>query len=410
LFSGYERVLEKLCKELSKNNQIFDFKKMESDLKPYWICGNVSRDAWYSFSKRCEKPLEYPAKIPDGKELGQMYVSAEFRHVYFDAKRKIKWPDDWIDPYPASIDRIMISDEYVKVDKLEEMDLNFISLAYYAIEFSSALFIPSFKQFPSLPETNLLTRIFLNKEDRIKLSRFLPAVIKDFNIFLKILEEVLTKYKISSSEVYLNVFRFHCSLIFKIKDMDDEEIFENIVRRADALTELRRRFREWLPSDERRAYYESTMLFPEDPFRWKFYIPEGGFPVPEWWKSDLPFRRRYEGPRILCKWPPNVDPDLDKRYERKLKEELWSSESFRYYDFDGNRLRLAKKTKSGLRFLGKVTNRKKGWIKIDKSMVEEEDLDREDVVIAVDERLEKLPKIPLEKIEFLKEDLPEMFK
>jgi hypothetical protein len=53
---------------------------------------------------------------------------------------------------------------------------------------------------------------------------------------------------------------------------------------------------------------------------------------------------------------------------------------------------------------------KKGWIKIDKSMVEEEDLGREDVVIAVDEKLEKLPKIPLEKIEFLREDFPELFK
>jgi len=51
-----------------------------------------------------------------------------------------------------------------------------------------------------------------------------------------------------------------------------------------------------------------------------------------------------------------------------------------------------------LRFLGKVINRKKEWIGA--SGIREEDLDREDVVIAVDEKLEKLPKIPLEKIEF----------
>jgi len=55
-------------------------------------------------------------------------------------------------------------------------------------------------------------------------------------------------------------------------------------------------------------------------------------------------------------------------------------------------------------------NRKKGWVKIDKSRVREWDLNREDIVITVDERLEKLPKIPLEKIEFLKEDFSEMFK
>ncbi|MEM3661101.1 MAG: hypothetical protein QXU11_12050 [Thermoproteota archaeon] len=47
---------------------------------------------------------------------------------------------------------------------------------------------------------------------------------------------------------------------------------------------------------------------------------------------------------------------------------------------------------------------------IDKAKVREEDLDREDIVVAVDERLEKLPKFSLEKIEFLKENFPEMFK
>ncbi|MBO3842205.1 MAG: hypothetical protein FGF48_07300 [Candidatus Brockarchaeota archaeon] len=69
---------------------------------------------------------------------------------------------------------------------------------------------------------------------------------------------------------------------------------------------------------------------------------------------------------------------------------------------------MAKKAGTGLRFLGRVN--KKGWAIIDKKRVREEDLDREDVIVAVDERLEKLPKFPLEKIEFLKEDFPEMFK
>ncbi|MBO3799240.1 MAG: hypothetical protein QW491_02220 [Thermoproteota archaeon] len=58
--------------------------------------------------------------------------------------------------------------------------------------------------------------------------------------------------------------------------------------------------------------------------------------------------------------------------------------------------------------MGRVN--KKGWVIIDKAKVREEDLDREDIVVAVDERLEKLPKFSLEKIEFLKEDFPEMFK
>ncbi|MEM3489607.1 MAG: hypothetical protein QXO75_08165 [Nitrososphaerota archaeon] len=91
-----------------------------------------------------------------------------------------------------------------------------------------------------------------------------------------------------------------------------------------------------------------------------------------------------------------------------LKHELWDAESFKYYDLDGLRLRLTKKTERGLRFLGRVN--RKGWVIIDKAKVREEDLNREEIVIAVDERLEKLPKFPLEKIEFLQEDFPEMFK
>ncbi|MEM3745960.1 MAG: hypothetical protein QXN67_00610 [Thermoproteota archaeon] len=58
--------------------------------------------------------------------------------------------------------------------------------------------------------------------------------------------------------------------------------------------------------------------------------------------------------------------------------------------------------------MGRVN--RKGWVIIDKAKVREEDLDREDIVVAVDERLEKLPKFSLEKIEFLKENFPEMFK
>ncbi|MEM2087523.1 MAG: hypothetical protein QXF52_02460 [Thermoproteota archaeon] len=58
--------------------------------------------------------------------------------------------------------------------------------------------------------------------------------------------------------------------------------------------------------------------------------------------------------------------------------------------------------------MGRVN--KKGWVFIDNAKVREEDLNREDIVITADEKLEKLSKFPLEKIEFLKEDFPEMFK
>lgn len=409
-----EALVKRLCKELSeRSGQIFIPEKIRrEDSPPFWVCSNVCRDRSYYREHREEMEgsfFDYLKKWPDGRVLGTMYLTADFRKVYFDSRRKIKWPDDWIDPYPASIDSVKVTDEYVTIWKGYDTDLNFICLAYYAVKFDVNMYIISLEIPPGVPN-DILTRVLSKREERIRVSRFVPAVVKDLNIFFKMLNEVLAKHGLDISEAYPRVNRFDCRLVFKISDMSDESIIDGVLKRVDALTELRRRFREWLPSDERRAYYESTMLFPEDPFRWRFYIPEGGFPVPEWWKSSLPFRRRYEGPRILCKWPPNVDPDLDKRYEGELKEKLWSSESFRYYDFDGNRLRLARKTKSGLKFLGKVVNKRKGWVRIDKNRVREEDLDREDIVIAVDERLEKLPKFPLEKIEFLKEDFPEMFK
>jgi hypothetical protein len=60
-----------------------------------------------------------------------------------------------------------------------------------------------------------------------------------------------------------------------------------------------------------------------------------------------------------------------------------------------------------LKFLGKPD--RIGRIGLRK-VIKEEDLDKENIVIAVDSKMKRLPKFPLEKIEFLKEDFPEMFK
>jgi hypothetical protein len=333
-----------------------------------------------------EKP-EYPVKLPDGGELGLMFINAELCHVYFDALRKIRWPDDWIDPHPPFIDNVLFYRNEISVEKYGKMNLDFMCIAYYCTKLYS--------EWKSM-----------ERGDLCKISRFIPAVVKDVSTFFRLTEETCSKHKINKSEfVILSFNRLSYELNFSVEGMNDEEVIENILKRIETLTELDRKFGEWLWSEKRRECYESTMIFPNDPFRWRCHIPsvidsKSGFS----WKN-------YEGMRYLCKWPfQSMNQEEDRKYERMLKQELWSSESFRYYDFDGNRLRLAKKTKSGLRFLGKVTNRKKGWIKIDKSMVKEEDLDREDVVIAVDEKLEKLPMIPLEKIEFLREDFPELFK
>jgi hypothetical protein len=45
----------------------------------------------------------------------------------------------------------------------------------------------------------------------------------------------------------------------------------------------------------------------------------------------------------------------------------------------------------------------------EKGILKEEDLDKETLVIVVDKRMKRLPKIPLEKMQFLREEFPEMF-
>lgn len=399
-----ETLAKRLCKELSeRSSQTFVPQKI--DWGSFWTCTNSHRDRAYFSSHRKElegRFFEYPAKSPDGRELGLMYLFGDLDTVCFDSdpRRLVKWPDDWMDPYPASIESVRITDEYAVIKKGGDMELDFMCMTYYATEFDVNMSFLSFEIHPGIPLDDILTRVLRSKENRMKVSRFIPAAVKDINIFLRMLEEILVKYGLDSPEARPRIRHFDCYVLFKIDGMSDESIIDGVLRRVEAMTELRRRFRETMLDERRRVYYESTILFPEDPFRRRFRIPS--LPV-----KDFSFRK-YEGARRLCKWPPNVDPEMDESYERRLKEDLWDSESFKYYDFDGQRLRLAKRTRTGLRFLGRVD--KKGWIKIDKRRVKEDDLKREDIVIAADERLEKLPKFPLEKIEFLKEDFPEMFK
>jgi len=367
----WKKLAEKLAKEL-KERSGYDF-TLKVYEEPYfrWACDRGR--------------IKYPVKSSDGRELGLMFIDGERRHVYLDAKRKIKWPDDWIDPYVPFIDVVVSDCNSVAIKNYGRLDLDFLSLAYYCVELHT--------------DWEMVER-----EDRWKMARFMPAVIKDIEVLLKLADGILTKHGIGKSEFNISSFNhLNYELSFKIRDMDDNEVIEEVLKRIEALTELKRRFGEWLPSEERKEYYENTMLFPEDPFRFKCYIPSvidrsSGF---SW--------RKYEGMRYICKWPFKIgDKEVDKKYKRVLKHELWDAESFKYYDLDGYRLRLAKKTEKSIKFLGRVN--RKGWVIIDKAKVREEDLEGEDIVIAVDEKLEKLPKFPLEKIEFLKEDFPEMFK
>jgi hypothetical protein len=108
------------------------------------------------------------------------------------------------------------------------------------------------------------------------------------------------------------------------------------------------------------------------------------------------------------------NPELDGKVEQGLK--LWLWDGSKEYNLDGYRLRLAVKTERGVELLGKPD--RKGWIKLKKEgsifetrAKEERDeiLSRKDLIIVVDKRMKRRPKIPLEKMQFLREDFPEMF-
>ncbi|MEM3957218.1 MAG: hypothetical protein QXO47_03330 [Thermoproteota archaeon] len=381
LITPWQRsIAERICKELSAKSgyEFFVDERYEYAKGTYILRPMCIRDS-----------PSYPVKSPNGRELGSIYIDGDLFKIYFDGDKKVRWPDDWVDPYPISIDMVIIADAYIKVKKGRDMHLDFMCLAYYAIE--------------------VMEEYLLNREDRMALARFIPAVIKDFNILLKFLDEVLSKHRIDRSEVELNPYFFDCSLKFGTVSMNDKQIVENVLKRVDALTELRKRFREWLPSDKRKEYYESTMLFPEDPFRRRFRIP---FATPAPGYSDS----KFEGRRCLRKWPyESGNPEVDREYEKKLKHDIWEfCDIKRYYNFEGYRLRLARKINGRLKFLGQANRR--GLLKAEEQLggirsgIKEEDLDREDIIIAVDKRMKRLEKMLLEKIEFLKEDFPEMFK
>ena len=337
---------------------------------------------------------DYPEKTPDGRELGTMIGGGNLEFIYFEAERRgIKWPDDWIDPYPPFIDYLYSNskENTIEVTARGGVNLDFMAEMYYAV------------WIPSILHPQLLER----RKDVMKLARFVPAVVKDLCVYSKITNEVLAKYNVDMSEVRVSEAFLTCHMKFSVAGMSDDEIIENTLRRVEILSELKRRWEEWLPSDERRECYESTIVCPEDyPARYRVY---GG------WHSGIRRPGLYEGMPSLRKYPlESGNPELDEKVEQGLKLCLWDGS--KEYNLDGYRLRLAVKTERGVELLGKPD--RKGWITLKKegSIFEaeakkerDEILSRKDLIIVVDKRMKRLPKIPLEKMQFLREDFPEMF-
>jgi len=334
----------------------------------------------------------YPMKMPDGRELGMMIggsVHANLELIYFESMRSVKWPDDWIDPYPSPIDVVHFEEDTMELRAWGGVNLNFMAEMYYAVYISF-----------------LHPLVFKRRQDLMKLARFVPAVVKDFCVHSKITDEVFTKYNVDRSEVEINPILLYCRMKFSTAGMSDDEIIESVLKREEVLSELKRRWEEWLPSDERRECYESTIVCPEDyPARYRIYGGHNGIRRPG----------LYEGMPSLRKYPlESGNPELDEKVEQGLKLCLWDGS--KEYNLDGYRLRLAVKTERGVELLGKPD--RKGWIKLKKEgsifetrAKEERDeiLSRKDLIIVVDKRMKRLPKIPLEKMQFLREDFPEMF-
>lgn len=328
---------------------------------------------------------DYPVKTSDGRELGTMIGGGNLERIYFEWKGSIKWPDDWIDPYPPFIDYLYFNskENIIEVAARGGVNLEFMGKMYYAV------------WVPSILHPQLLER----RKDVMKLARFVPAVVKDLCVYSKISNEVLTKYNVDMSEVRVSETFLNCRMKFSVAGMSDDEIIENTLRRVEILSELKRRWEEWLPNDERRECYESTIVCPEDyPTRYRVY---GG------WHSGIRRPGLYEGVPLLRKYPlESGNLERDKRGEKSVKLCLW--DGFKVYNLDGYRLRLAIKTERGVELLGKP-DRKGRIVLNEKGILKEEDLDKETLVIVVDKRMKRLPKIPLEKMQFLREEFPEMF-
>ncbi len=228
---------------------------------------------------------------------------------------------------------------------------------------------------------------FSIRPNKIKAARIMPAAIKDIEVFLRLLNESLAKYNVPSSELVWDDariptgVRFSIFLSFPISEMSDEEVVGATMRRIRALVEYRMRFRAWLPSEERRRFYESTRRFP-------------------------PHTSLLGNMAELCAWPLGI-PEKEKEYEEHLKDRIINSIYYEdvmekkqgrieplypFYNLDGYNVKLV----GEMVFERKSPDqspraRPVGGVKL---VVNEED---------------RLEPIPLKEIEFLRDEYLELF-
>ncbi|MEM2598595.1 MAG: hypothetical protein QW482_02640 [Thermoproteota archaeon] len=299
--------------------------------------------------------------------LGIMFTTADLTD-YYGWEGEIDWDKDWIDKTPIYIDYIKISD-HIEIHSSREFDWDFMVKRYYHL-------------YTTLPGIE-----FSIRPNRIKAARIIPAAIKDIEVFLRLLNESLAKYNVPSSELVWDDIRvptgirFSIFLSFPISETSDEEVIMATMRRIRALVEYRRRFRAWLPSEERRSFYESTRRFP-------------------------PHTTLLGNMAELCAWPLGI-PEKEEKYEEYLKKRIMSC---MYYDD------VVKNKQGKMEPLHPFYNLDGYSVKLVGDMFFEQKAPgqepvaraRGEVKLVIDKE-NRLEPMPLNEVEFLREDYPELF-
>ncbi|MEM2930850.1 MAG: hypothetical protein QW797_08350 [Thermoproteota archaeon] len=274
----------------------------------------------------------------------------EYYNLWGWPHKEIDWEKDWKDDNPVFIDYVEVWPNKVLIGTSGEFMLDFMAHKYYG-----------------LGEIILEPRsdIYVNKEDKMKLARYMPAVIKDVEIALKAMSEVSTANGFDTSGFK---FFFQPWVDFCVKSehplvgIKEEEIVENCIRRVKVMSEWRKRFRAWLPSMERKHFYENTKI------GYTARMLKKG----NWWSTGV------EG---LIKWPVK---------DRKIREKVIRNHIYRYLDHGAHLFTL-----DGYGIIGyRIDHEYKFKFWVDRRQ----------------KKFQRLKPIPLEKIGFLREDFPEMFK
>ena len=313
-------------------------------------------------------------RVYDEEKLPAMLRSWDLYDHYEHSE--IDWDKDWTDNNPIYIDSVGVYDDHVVVYLRREFSFNFLVYKHYHLRMVQ----------PGI--------MFSSRENRMKASRFIPAAVKDLEVFLRILNDSLKKYNIDSSELVWDDLKrpgpihFGLQLSFKTSDMNEDDVVEATMRRCKALAEYRRNFRAWLSSEERKRCYESThrprmrAWWSRHLCAWPLGIPE----LEEEYRKDLVGMMRWELGHYL---------EALKEYEQgQMRRRPDLSEYFRFYNLDGYALRF-----SGRPYLDEGT---KGKPLADLVKFE----GGGEVVV---DRRTRLRPFPPERMEFLKGEFPELF-